>query len=949
MFTTTNKPNTEDNWTQSFVSQALEEAKRFFDQMDIPKTIEVLENANSILLQKRIEKNVDRANLLHFMGDYYLNLNNHQKAIDCNREALDIQIKLLGKEAAATLSSRLLRGIIWERLEKHEWILEDLLNVIEVFDNAKLPISEDYAVMHWLIGRCYYSLRDAWQSILYFQKAAHIFEGLNMVDKNWRPLIYNALGLSYAQAKEPEQALDYYFKALELFLEIVGKNHPQTSMVYTNIALEYYGNNKPYEAVPYFQKSIEALENLKQSNRDILSRTYVLFGGNYGKIGEFEKAEYYLQKGLNMAVETFGATHASVAHAYYVTASMYEAQKDYLAALHSYQKGLMASLDYFSNTNIYHNPNLYDIPAESSICILLLNQKARALLQYFQQDVTQKNRLQAALATIDLGMQVVEKFNYYTDSSKMSAYIYFAMVYETSVKIRYAAWRNSYGQQALEEAFETAEKAKAFLLRRAMQGEMAKAKSPIPDVLQKKEGNYKRKLTELDKTLQNQKSINEEADSKEAKIQHLQVELFEYHQKYNQLMEDLKRDYPDYFQLKYQNQVVKVAEIQELLAPNELMVHYSLYEDSLFVMAVGKTKVVFEQIDRPKDLEQNIEAFEKTMYLSDKEEYIRLAALLYQVLLSDIESELKGKDKLIIVSDGALQRLPFDALIRPLKENMEASNFSELPYLIKDFDIQYHYSATLLFHAHQKKIHLSQKAKGDFLGLAPIKFGKTTNSSGYILKSSTKGEQKRELILKSGNSKQTALMDLEATETEVKTVYKLFEQEEKEAMALFYEMASKENLLQYIEDYQHILLSTHGFSDAKHAALSGLNLFVESQTDGKATPQEEGKLYVSDIMNLQLSAELVVLSSCESGVGKLQNGEGMMSLHRAFLYAGASNIVYSLFKVPQDSTNELIQTLYRCILSGERYSSALRKAKLKLIENQAMEPVDWAGFALIGV
>ncbi|MFK7903801.1 MAG: CHAT domain-containing protein, partial [Chitinophagales bacterium] len=111
---------------------------------------------------------------------------------------------------------------------------------------------------------------------------------------------------------------------------------------------------------------------------------------------------------------------------------------------------------------------------------------------------------------------------------------------------------------------------------------------------------------------------------------------------------------------------------------------------------------------------------------------------------------------------------------------------------------------------------------------------------------------------------------------------------------------------------------------------------------------DNDKLYLTDVMNLHLNADLVVLSSCESGVGKLEVGEGVMALHRAFLYAGAQNIVYSLFKVPQDSTSELVQTFFRYVLEGDTYSTALRKAKLGLIENESMEPIDWAGFALIG-
>ncbi len=120
------------------------------------------------------------------------------------------------------------------------------------------------------------------------------------------------------------------------------------------------------------------------------------------------------------------------------------------------------------------------------------------------------------------------------------------------------------------------------------------------------------------------------------------------------------------------------------------------------------------------------------------------------------------------------------------------------------------------------------------------------------------------------------------------------------------------------------------------------------QFSSSAIESDDFLLHTSETYHLNLNADLVVLSSCESGVGELKVGEGMMALNRGFLYAGAGNIVYSLFKVPQDSTSQLTQTLFRYILEGESYASALRKAKLELIADEMMEPMDWAGFALVG-
>jgi CHAT domain-containing protein len=115
------------------------------------------------------------------------------------------------------------------------------------------------------------------------------------------------------------------------------------------------------------------------------------------------------------------------------------------------------------------------------------------------------------------------------------------------------------------------------------------------------------------------------------------------------------------------------------------------------------------------------------------------------------------------------------------------------------------------------------------------------------------------------------------------------------------------------------------------------------------TLNASGTLYSNEIYNLDLKADLVVLSSCESGIGKLVKGEGMMALTRGFLYAGADNIITSLWKVYDKSTSILMKNFYKYVLEGESYSSALRKAKLEMISDpRTASPVNWSGFVLIG-
>jgi CHAT domain-containing protein len=150
-----------------------------------------------------------------------------------------------------------------------------------------------------------------------------------------------------------------------------------------------------------------------------------------------------------------------------------------------------------------------------------------------------------------------------------------------------------------------------------------------------------------------------------------------------------------------------------------------------------------------------------------------------------------------------------------------------------------------------------------------------------------------------------------------------------------------------IRNYNIIHFATHGFVNSESPELSGIQLAITNKS------KDDGILYSGDIYNLKLNAELVVLSACETGLGKISKGEGIIGLSRAFLFSGASNLIVSLWKVSDFSTSELMIEFYKNILGkkdvNHSYSSDLRSAKLKLIGNKEFaKPYYWSPFILLG-
>ena len=311
----------------------------------------------------------------------------------------------------------------------------------------------------------------------------------------------------------------------------------------------------------------------------------------------------------------------------------------------------------------------------------------------------------------------------------------------------------------------------------------------------------------------------------------------------------------------------------------------------------------------------------------------------------------REKEELLIVRDDVLHLLAFDALLLPTDAPIEDAFFADLPYLIHDYVIAYHYSAHLW--QRTRNNWRKQKTLNDsFLGIAPVVFQQTTEDKP-IEAMAWKTHRGKTQIMRSRGDDDGSLQNLPSTALEVKQVYELFHKKGMDAKVFLYAAASKKVFFEEVPKHDYVLIATHGFVHDEFQNLSGIYL-ADTELKGANSLQKENKsasylLTIPEIYHLKLEAKLVVLSSCSSGVGKLYRGEGMMALNRGFLYAGASNILFTQFDIPDESSSELVQHLFEFILEGNSYAKALQKAKVKSVLMEDSSPQDWAGFAYIGI
>ncbi|MFT5386704.1 MAG: CHAT domain-containing protein, partial [Saprospiraceae bacterium] len=376
---------------------------------------------------------------------------------------------------------------------------------------------------------------------------------------------------------------------------------------------------------------------------------------------------------------------------------------------------------------------------------------------------------------------------------------------------------------------------------------------------------------------------------------------------------------------------------QQLLTDNQSLIEYFVGDSSIFVFLVQKDNFEVHEIKKDFPLEEWVQEMtkegiygyytlsraERNATLQDNTiiNYTNAAQGLYEKLLAPFEDKLT-KD-LIIIPDGVLGYVPFEALLTAAPPREGA--FRAYPYLIKKYQISYCYSATLLQEMKQKQHQ--QTPTESLLAMAPFYQGDV-----------------HEMVARIDTSELLALRDslaaLPASGEEVAAIVKILD-----GTPSYGSAASLQQFEQLAANYRILHLSTHGKADDRVGDYAYLAFGV---------PDEAGtfdRLYARDLYNYSLNADMVVLSACETGIGKLQRGEGIISLARAFAYAGAKSIFTTLWQVSDEKTKDLMVYFYKNLKKGKTKDEALRNAKLEYLEKnerEAIHPFFWAGLIGIG-
>lgn len=372
-----------------------------------------------------------------------------------------------------------------------------------------------------------------------------------------------------------------------------------------------------------------------------------------------------------------------------------------------------------------------------------------------------------------------------------------------------------------------------------------------------------------------------------------------------------------------------VGEIQALLNKKTVLIEYFLGENQSYMFLIKKDKFLIYTLPPRHRIVTSLKAYLKIISDPPAGEFkgILAANRIYKEIFHPIEEEIDGIiENLIIIPDGILYYLPFETLIRSSSNKKSSSD-----YLIKYYKISYAPSSSgFLFLLKQR---LDNKVKKDFLA-----FGNPSYSLNSLLKDrKINKEILKDMYLDVGFN----FFPIPYSEREVLKISRYFP---KEKVDVYLNHNAKEEIIKKtsLTDYKIIHFACHGFLDEKYPIRSALILSLEKDS------VEDGFLQVREIYSLKLNADLVVLSACQTGKGRLERGEGILGFPRIFFYVGAKSIVLSLWRINDKSTSLFMDIFYYYLTKGYDKAQALRLAKLKMMKTKYCHPYYWAAFILNG-
>ncbi len=762
----------------------------------------------------------------------------------------------------------------------------------------------------------------------------------------------NNIGKIYSDVAEWQKALEFSEQALKIYKAL--GNDSNAAITLSAIATAYAESGENRKAFDYLQQSLPILIAGRERFPDRKSEAYTLL--NMGRVSrrlnENKKAVDYYKQALAIQRETGNRTHE--AETLDEMGALAAAEGDYEKALELHKQAIEIQhtvgnqrREAVAFSNLGEVYNLLGQPEKA------VEQFSKALgifrgigdlssvaiaLEGMARSEQKRGSLADARKYIEESLALRETVRSRSGSLQLRA------SYRATVEQAYEFYIDVLMQQKLDaEALSASERGRARSLLEHLSEARIDIRQGVDAALIEKESDLRRVLNakaQREMGLKARKGSGEELAT-------LQREISVLEDEYQQVQAAIRKSSPQYSSLT-QPQPLDLKGIQRQLGPNTVLLEYSLGEqrsyawvvtpDSLKTYELPKREAIQNVVRRVNEslAARSITAIEspaqrRARIAGADAEFEKAASELSRMILAPASAEL-GKKRLVVVADGALQYVPFAAL--PVASNRP---------LIVDHELVSLQSASAF--ALQRQILANRPLAPETVAVIadPVFSTNDVRLGGTAVKESVSTR-----IIEhgpGGPGGQLSIPRLPFTRWEADQILAVSPTGSTlKAVGFDANRAVAGN--GELSHYRYVHFATHGYVDTTRAGFSAV---VLSMFDKEGKPQD-GFLRTHDIYNLKLPAELVVLSACETGLGKEVTGEGLEGLTRAFMYAGARRVVVSLWNVNDKATAALMKDLYTEMLrSNKTPAAALRAAQIEMLRTrQWQSPYFWAPFVMQG-
>ncbi len=798
--------------------------------------------------------------------------------------------------------------VFLEKPDKAQVNLEKSINILE---NLSSKDDQLLADAYRRLGAVFRRKAAYDKTALYYQKAAMLYEKLG----NWKRVanMEISIGQIYEDKGKYEEAVQLYNKALR---------NPKLPFLY-QLAIEQSligilcEGNKSEEAIKKAKNLLLLGQKQYPSGIHVeLAHIHQSLSDVYVLMEDFDKALYHTQKAIRIGnhPDVFNGKGRDMGEYYRVLASLLVNKGDIEKALKHQQKSLNIFIPAFKDTlNIYNNPSKEILNSEPRL-MQILGDKANTLYQRYLKSKN-KEDLKMALQTHQLAITQLNllKQNFRGENDQVWITGNEYGMYEDAIRTTSTLYELTQDEKYANQTFQFIEDGKASVLLAVSQEAEAQQLAAIPDSLKNEIRGYKTQITNWKTKIFQEK----DATVKQA----FQDSIYQIERTLEKRIEELEANYPNYKDIKFNKQLVSLEQVQNYLQKDtqkkEVLIEFLVGEEQIYIFAITPQNIYTESVDKSDTFEQQIQDFRKLLsnQMQDEKRYFQIAYELYETLLKPVLDQESDIEKLTIIPDGILAYVPFETLVTQKSDcQSNCYHINKADYLVEKYLVSYAYSASLLLEQEDK----NNTAALSYVGFAPFA-----------------GNQNTDNLLATRGCSDEVLPDLNASKKEVNIIQKLIG-----GSILENAKATKETFLKEAPNHQIIHLSTHACVDDEDPLFNRIYFADE--------PMLNYELY-----NMELHADLTVLSACNTATGVMRKGEGIMSLARAFTYAGCPSIITSLWSVPDVETSKVIIRFYEELAKGQTKDEALRNAKLQYLNQSTITaaeslPYFWAAFIPVG-